>query len=151
MTSRLLSTSVLLGGFLFVSCVPYPEPGRGGPRKGNPNASVMTPEQQEIQKKKDELKKKEAGEKTKKEKMEKVATGDNPDNMADANTPPKTEPKKDKKDKKDWPFANAIPGKEGFVFSPYNNKPIDVRDIPSGTLVQDPTYPQAEQKRFRVP
>jgi hypothetical protein len=26
-----------------------------------------------------------------------------------------------------------------------------VRDIPSGTLVQDPTYPAAEKKYFRVP
>jgi hypothetical protein len=148
MTSRLLSTSVLLGGVLFVSCVPFPEPGRNDPRKPKPNASVMNPEQQEIQKKKDELKKKEAGKEAKKEKLEKAENDDNPDKMAEANTPPKTETKKDKKD---WPYASAIPGKDGFVFSPYNNKPIDVRDIPSGTLVQDPTYPSTEQKRFRVP
>jgi hypothetical protein len=50
-----------------------------------------------------------------------------------------------------WEFARAVPGKEGFVFSPYNNKVIDVRDIPSGTLVQDPTYPASEKKYFRVP
>ena len=50
-----------------------------------------------------------------------------------------------------WEYARAVPGKEGFVFSPYNNKVIDVRDIPSGTLVQDPTYPAAEKKYFRVP
>lgn len=48
-------------------------------------------------------------------------------------------------------FARPVPGKEGFVFSPYNNKVIDVRDIPSGTLVQDPTYPASEKKYFRVP
>ena len=51
----------------------------------------------------------------------------------------------------DYPFANKVPGKEGFVFSPYNNKVVDVRDIPSGTLVQDPTYPASEKKYFRVP
>ena len=51
----------------------------------------------------------------------------------------------------DFAFANKVPGKEGFVFSPYNNKVVDVRDIPSGTLVQDPTYPASEKKYFRVP
>lgn len=51
----------------------------------------------------------------------------------------------------DYAFANPVPGKEGFVFSPYNNKLVDVRDIPSGTLVQDPTYPASEKKYFRVP
>lgn len=60
--------------------------------------------------------------------------------------PPTTEPKRN-----DYAFANKVPGKEGFVFSPYNNKVVDVRDIPSGTLVQDPTYPASEKKYFRVP
>ena len=55
------------------------------------------------------------------------------------------------KPKGDYAFANPVPGKEGFVFSPYNNKLVDVRDIPSGTLVQDPTYPASEKKYFRVP
>ncbi|MBB5352440.1 hypothetical protein HNR46_002685 [Haloferula luteola] len=47
--------------------------------------------------------------------------------------------------------ARAVPGKPGFVFSPYNNKIIDVKGIPSGTLVQDPTYPASDKKYFRVP
>ena len=51
----------------------------------------------------------------------------------------------------DYPFAKKIPGKAGYVFSPYNSQPIDVRDIPTGTLVQDPTYPASEKKYFRVP
>ncbi|MGA0846724.1 MAG: hypothetical protein ACO3RV_09300 [Luteolibacter sp.] len=54
-------------------------------------------------------------------------------------------------ERKDYPFANKIPGKNGFVFSPYNNKVVDVRDIPTGTLVQDPTFPASEKKYFRVP
>jgi hypothetical protein len=37
------------------------------------------------------------------------------------------------------------------LVSAYNNKLVDVRDIPSGTLVQDPTYPASEKKYFRVP
>ena len=151
MTSRLLTASVLVGGALFVSCVPYPEPGKGDPRKTgtDPNAKVLTPEELEA-KKKEELKKKEEAEKEKREK-ELAAGGLNggegrPEGSEGGTTTPKPDNKK-----KDWPFANPVPGKEGFVFSPYNNKMVDVRDIPSGTLVQDPTYPAAEQKRFRVP
>ncbi len=51
----------------------------------------------------------------------------------------------------EYPYANPIPGKQGFVFNPYNNNPVDVRGIPSGTLVQDPTQAAAERKSFRVP
>ena len=48
--------------------------------------------------------------------------------------------KKDAEPKKssDYKFANKVPGKEGFVFSPYNNKVVDVRDIPSGTWCRIP-------------
>jgi hypothetical protein len=49
------------------------------------------------------------------------------------------------------PLANSVPGKAGFVFSPYNNKIVDVRELSTGTLVADPTYPAAERKFFRVP
>jgi len=50
-----------------------------------------------------------------------------------------------------YPVATAVPGPPGFVYSPYNNQIIDVREIPSGMLVADPTYPMAEKKYFRVP
>jgi hypothetical protein len=49
------------------------------------------------------------------------------------------------------PVAKVVPGKPGFVFSPFNKKIIDVKGIPSGTLVQDPTFPASEKKYFRVP
>lgn len=49
------------------------------------------------------------------------------------------------------PTAMAVPGKPGFVFSPYNNKVIDVQGFNSGALVADPTYPMSERKFFRVP
>lgn len=49
------------------------------------------------------------------------------------------------------PTAAAVKGKPGFIFSPFNNKIIDVRDLPPGTLVADPTYPSEEKKYFRVP
>lgn len=62
-----------------------------------------------------------------------------------------TLPKPPEKKPTSVPTAQPVPGKEGFVFSPYNNKVIDVRDMPSGQLVADPTYPASEKKHFRVP
>lgn len=67
-------------------------------------------------------------------------------NPAGSGTTPATPPKKP-----EYPYATKVPGKDGFVLSPYNTKVIDVRDIPSGTLVQDPNYPASEKKYFRVP
>jgi hypothetical protein len=49
------------------------------------------------------------------------------------------------------PIAAAIPEAPGMVYSPFNQKVVDVRDIPSGTLVQDPSFPAADKKYFRVP
>jgi len=49
------------------------------------------------------------------------------------------------------PTAIPVPGKDGFVFSPYNNRVIDVKGFAPGTLVADPTYPMSERKFFRVP
>jgi len=49
------------------------------------------------------------------------------------------------------PFAEAVKDKPGYVVSPFNGKIIDARDIPSGTLVQDPSAPQGSKSYFRVP
>jgi hypothetical protein len=49
------------------------------------------------------------------------------------------------------PVAEAVPGKPGFVLSPFDGKVIDVREIPAGTLVADPSYPADEKRYFRVP
>lgn len=49
------------------------------------------------------------------------------------------------------PMATPVPGKKGYVFSPHNNRIVDVVGIPSGTLVQDPGYPPNAKKYFRVP
>ena len=51
----------------------------------------------------------------------------------------------------DYPFAKKVPDKPGFVFSPHNNQVVDVREIPAGTLVQDPGFPPDQRKFFRVP
>jgi hypothetical protein len=49
------------------------------------------------------------------------------------------------------PIAKPVPGQPGFVFSPFNNKIVDVSGIPSGTLIADPQFPEAEKKHFRAP
>ncbi|MFD0894823.1 hypothetical protein KBB96_04600 [Luteolibacter ambystomatis] len=151
MSSRLLLGIAALSGSLLVSCTVYPEgrtPGKKGP---HPQDNVMTPEQQALQKQRDELKKKKEEEEAKK-KQEELANKP-PENLNKTEgTGETTQPKPPKQEnKKDYPFANPVPGKEGFVFSPYNNKMVDVRDIASGTLVEDPTYKAGDKKYFRVP
>lgn len=49
------------------------------------------------------------------------------------------------------PVAQAVPGQPGFVFSPFNNKIVDVSGIPSGTLIADPHFPSEQKKYFRAP
>lgn len=49
---------------------------------------------------------------------------------------------------KSFPYAAVVPGKPGFVFNPYNQKKVDVRGLPAGTLVSDP---RDETQKFYVP
>ena len=138
MKTKLSLCLPLVGCFAFVSCYPVPD---GPPKKKtDPNATVASEDQQKIQEQRDRMKAREeqklAEEKANEMKAPEDTTTPTPDN----NTK-----------KGDYAFATPVPGKEGFVFSPFNNKLVDVRDIPSGTLVQDPTYPAAEKKYFRVP
>lgn len=49
------------------------------------------------------------------------------------------------------PVARKVPGRDGFVFSPFNNKMLDVKGVPSGTKVRDPNFPESERKYFLVP
>lgn len=128
------------GVCLLASCYPLPDnPRQQRPKPGQTSeATITSEEQQKIQEQRDRMKEEAEG-LEKPQAQQKPAPSDVP-----APTPepaPRT----------DYPFATPIPGKAGFVFSPYNNKMVDVRDIPSGTLVQDPTYPPAEKKYFRVP
>lgn len=53
--------------------------------------------------------------------------------------------------KPEHPVAKAVEGQPGFVLSPFNKQIVDVRGVPAGTLVQDPTYPAEEKRLFRVP
>ncbi len=67
-----------------------------------------------------------------------------PEPVPPAPSPPVTQIRK-------LPTARAVPGKPGYVFSPFNNKIIDVKGIARGALVADPTYPANERMHFRVP
>lgn len=138
MNSKLLSILPLVGCFAFVSCYPLPDKQRAEapPKK---DETVTSADQQKIQDQRDRMKERE------KKKEEAANLPDKPVERRD------TTPDKPVSGPRDYAFANPVPGKEGFVFSPYNNKLVDVRDIPSGTLVQDPTYPASEKKYFRVP
>jgi hypothetical protein len=149
-----LITVALLSGVILSSCVPYDEYGRRIEPKKKPttNPTTLTPQQQEIEKKREELLLKDE-ERKKQEAMAggsptespKTTTGD----FEGGITP--VEPTKQPAPPKNHPVAQAVPGKPGFVFSPFNNKVVDVRGIASGTLVADPQYPAAEKKHFRVP
>jgi len=145
MNPRIFAYVALASAAMLINaCTPYPEK---GPKKGPQQGSKPPPTAEELQKIKEqrEKEKKEAEEKQKQEAANHEANPANPGPAApEGNKPKATE-------KKDYPFASPVVGKSGFVLSPYNSKMVDVRDIPSGTLVQDPTYPASEKKYFRVP
>jgi hypothetical protein len=148
----LLLSAVACG--TLASCTVFPENPAQDPylKQGRPGQTVSDPSQQDIQKKRDEMKKRD--EEKARQEAEKKLTENAPEQKTEPASNPDATPEskpKPKVEKKDYPFANPVPGKEGFVFSPYNNKVVDVRDIPSGQLVQDPTYPQSDKKYFRVP
>lgn len=142
MKSKFLLSLPLIGSLAFVSCYPIPDRPRG-PRgaQQKKDETVTSQDQQKLQEQRDRMKERED------KKKEELA--DQPKEKPKDGTT--TEKPVNDKPKSDYAFANPVPGKEGFVFSPYNNKLVDVRDIPSGTLVQDPTYPASEKKYFRVP
>lgn len=141
MNLRLSTGLAALSCVLLASCYPYNEHPQKKKATKTPEKIATTPDPQKL-KEQEALKNKEQ------EKLAQEKIAENPDattTLPTEKTTPSVEPKRD------YTVANKVPGKEGFVFSPYNNKVVDVRDIPSGTLVQDPTYPAAEKKYFRVP
>lgn len=139
---------LLLGGFLAVSCAPLPpiEPVPGpGPVTvdAQPVGVPKTPEQaaEEERKKLERLKaneearkRREALEAEKNERIEPVESG--------SREPVKPQSK--------YRTAMPIPGKPGFVYNPWTNRSVDVRGIPSGTLIRDPNDGDPTHK-FRVP
>ena len=140
MNLRLSTGIAAIGCVLLASCYPVNEHPRQQRRPKAPDQTAATQDAQKL-KEQDTLKQKEQD-----------AQAQSNLNANPGTTPPPIEkPKPPVEPKRDYAVANKVPGKDGFVFSPYNNKVVDVRDIPTGTLVQDPTYPPAEKKYFRVP
>ena len=164
MNTRIASVISVALCALLASCYPYDEgANRKKTKKSSPNATApAAPTKTDAEKKAEAEKLKE---KQKKEAATETTSADGTsttgtdttessikptDKPATSSTSPADKPATTVK-KPEYSYASKVPGKEGFVFSPYNNKVVDVRDIPSGTLVQDPTYPAAEKKYFRVP
>jgi len=138
MNSKIFPIFLLpVGISLLASCYPIPdEPATN--QQGE--QTITSDEQQKIQEQRDRMR--EEAERREREQQAQQPT----ERLTSPPPPPPPSPRSP-----DYPFATPVPGKEGLVFSPYNNKVVDVRDIPSGTLVQDPTYPPADKKFFRVP
>lgn len=140
MKSRIFFSLPLVGSLFFVSCFPIRHD-RRLPPPPNDMTTISSEDQQRIEEQREQMKQRQEA-RAEQQTNQNTVTEQTDNTVIDTPTQPKTS---------DYPFANPVPGKEGFVFSPYNNKLVDVRDIPSGTLVQDPTYPPAEKKYFRVP
>ena len=150
---RLFTGLATIVSLSLVSCYPYDESQQK--KKATKTAEKTTAGIDPVKaKEKEELKKKQDEELKKKEELAKTTPAEAAVGTAPAPSEapkPNVEPKRP-----EYPVASKVPGKEGYVFSPYNNKIISVRDeqdrlIPSGTLVQDPTFPPADKKYFRVP
>jgi hypothetical protein len=135
--------------FMAVSCTPYVEEPPQAPVDPAVNKQQTEEEKQKIAEQRE--KKKAADELANKEKQTEGQTPGPEGTPAGNPDPDKTPPKKPEADKAEIRVAKPVPGKPGFVFSPFNNKIIDVKGIPSGRLVADPTYPASEKKHFRVP
>ncbi len=134
-----------LASLVMVSCTPYDA--NKQKKKATKKTEQVTETPEQLKAKKLEAAKKKEQQEKKKQETEKIGAEKTDNGTSTGND---TTNKGNEK-RGDYAFANKVPGKEGFVFSPYNNKVVDVRDIPSGTLVQDPTYAASEKKYFRVP
>lgn len=154
MNTRIASVISVALCALLASCYPYDE---GGNRKKTKKSPAATTAAAEAEKKAEEQKLKEQ-QPAQTASTDGAAITETTDGSIKPSDSPATAPATSPAvkpttavKKPEYSYASKVPGKEGFVFSPYNNKVVDVRDIPSGTLVQDPTYPAAEKKYFRVP
>ncbi len=145
MNLRFTSGFAALGCVLLASCYPYNENMNRQHPQNQGQKPATAADQQKIKEQRDKLKEKQDSKPKDEVKNETPGTTETTGQTGETPKPP-TEEKR-----ADYKFANKVPGKDGFVFSPYNNKVVDVRDIPSGTLVQDPTYTGAGKGYFRVP
>jgi hypothetical protein len=149
---------LIILGVSLSSCVPYVENNRRLQNPSDPSSAQSTmadEKQQEIEKKRELLRKKKAlADKVNNGEIDSQSELDEPrkkplveGNTTENEVKPKPAPVPAKK----HPTAVGVPGKTGFVYSPFNGKVVDVRDMASGTLVADPSYPATEKKHFRIP
>ena len=152
-TKLLYSLLAVSCAILVPSCIPYDENGHPIKQKKPTNHAVTDLKQQELEAKREVLRNNELDRKIDLEARGRDKQSENSTSKVDGGSTTETaEPAtKPKTPPKNHPVAAAVPGKEGFVFSPFNNKVVDVRGIASGTLVADPQYPASEKKHFRVP
>ena len=147
---------LFLSGFLCVSCT-LPEPYQASnPQQSPPVAGVVNPplpETPEEINKEAQLKKArdkanaEAKARRERLKKEREVNGGGSSDTADVIPPIKRDPVKRTSK---YRTARAIVTKPGYVFNPWTNKAVDVRGIPSGTLIRDPNDGNPDHK-FRVP
>jgi hypothetical protein len=152
---------LLLSGALLVSCTPAYPPGH------NPNMPagnlVLGPNQpyektiaqleiELAERKAEEKRRIEARERSIEEAAQDLVAQDTPAVINPATTSDQTPlVETNTNRKKTYQTARKIPGKSGYVFNPWTMEPVDVRGIPSGSLVQDPNDPNKSIHRFRVP
>ena len=147
MKIRLSATLLSIGCILLASCYPYNENQsklKNRSLQKAPEKSLTALEQETLDEQRAIAKEKTAV-------RRELANSNNPELPTISPEPnnPSSPPVREKRT--DYSVATKAPGKEGFVLSPYNNKLVDVRDIASGTLVQDPTYTGDGKGYFRVP
>ena len=153
MIPRLFLGLVAIASVLLVSCSPYPEHTSRTTRAGTkPTKTRVAQVEQAKQQAQQEEDRRAEEEKQMQTQVEQATPEPPKGHPASPPEPPKLpEPKRF-----DYPTAKKVPGQEGVVLSPYNNKPVSIRNedgtlIPSRTLVSDPTYQPSEKKRFFVP
>lgn len=144
MNSKILYPLAALSSIAFLACRPYPEPQLKKQTQKPVAQTTPAQNQEKIRQQRAQLKEREQA-------SADNDVGNNVQNSPRDNTESITAPKSETPHKKEYSYATPVPGKPGFVLSPYNNKVIDVTGMPKGQLVSDPTYPKSEQKYFRVP
>ena len=152
---------LLLSGALLVSCTPAYPPGHNpnmpagnlvlGPNQ--PYEKTIAQLEMELAERKAEEKRRiEARERSIEEGAQDLVAQDTPSVINPATTSDQTPlGETNTNRKKTYQTARKIPGKSGYVFNPWTMEPVDVRGIPSGSLVQDPNDPNKSIHRFRVP
>lgn len=148
MSFNILIPSLGMAAVVLSSCAPltpYEPTSPSGSQQIATSPGQMTPEQQAAEQKRIADAQAEARRQAENRENTQVNNSGTASGENSGTSTPDVEP-----DKPDYRRAIPIPGREGMVFNPFTNNPVDVRGIPSGSLVRDPADPNMEHK-FRVP